>query len=154
MRNKILMLLSTLVVLSMLAVACTPAATPAPTEPPQPPAVEPTKAPVQAPTQAPQPEPTQPPAVAEPVKIGVYTVTWSKSSQDMVAKLIEMFNEEHKGKIQAEYIQGDWGEVDTYVTSGVAGGGGIADVIEIGKRHLGQLASPGLSGRPVALYHR
>jgi ABC-type glycerol-3-phosphate transport system substrate-binding protein len=132
MRKKIYLLLSALVVLSVLAVACTPAATPAPPEPTQPPAAPaPTKAP--EPAQPPAPEPTAPPAepeVKDPVPIGVYTVTWSKSSQDMVAELIDMFNAEHEGEIVAEYIQGDWGEVDTYVTSGVAGGGGIADVIE------------------------
>jgi len=48
----------------------------------------------------------------------------------MVSKLVDLFNQEHQGRIQAELIQGDWGSADTYLTAGVAGGGGIADVIE------------------------
>ncbi len=129
MRNKTLSLLSVLIMLSMILVSCAsqPPAAPAVTEP----VAVATEAPKPAATEAPQAEPSQPPAAKEPVKLGIYTVTWSKSSQDMMSKLIEMFNEEHQGEIEAEYIQGDWGEVDTYVTSGVAGGGGIADVVEI-----------------------
>jgi multiple sugar transport system substrate-binding protein len=73
-------------------------------------------------------EPTE--VEGEVVKIGVYTVAWSPSSQAMMAELIDKFNEEYKGKIEAEYIQGDWGEGDTYVSAGVAGGGGIADAVE------------------------
>ena len=70
------------------------------------------------------------PALPEAVKIGVCTVAWSAPSQEMMAQLIEMFNEEHKGRIEAEYIQGDWGEGDNYVAAGVAAGDGIADVVE------------------------
>ena len=132
MRNKLFAFISILAVFSILLAACaTTPATTAPTENPPVSEVEPTEEPVAEPTEEPQIEPTEPPPAAEAVKIGVYTVTWSKSSQDMMAELIEMFNAEHQGAIEAEYIQGDWGEVDTYVTSGVAGGGGIADVIEI-----------------------
>lgn len=65
-----------------------------------------------------------------PVKISVYSVAWSPSSINMMKDLIEKFNQEHEGEIMAEFVQGDWGEGDTYITSGVAGGGGIADVIE------------------------
>lgn len=68
--------------------------------------------------------------VQEPVNIGVYSVSWSASSINMMQELIEKFNAEHEGEIVAEYVQGGWGEADSYVTAGVSGGGGIADVIE------------------------
>jgi ABC-type glycerol-3-phosphate transport system substrate-binding protein len=64
------------------------------------------------------------------VEIDVYTVAWSAPHQEMMAQLIDMFNQEHEGQIKANYIQGDWGEGDTYISAGVAGGGGIACVIE------------------------
>jgi multiple sugar transport system substrate-binding protein len=116
MKTNVMRLLAVLAAASLLAtvVGCAPAATPAP----------PTEAPTEAP---PTPKPTP---VPEAVKIGIYTVAWSAPSQEMMATLIDMFNEEHKGKIEAEYIQGDWGEGDAYVTAGVAAGGGIADAVE------------------------
>ena len=64
------------------------------------------------------------------VEIDVYTVAWSAPHQEMMAQLIDMFNEEYAGQIQANYVQGDWGEGDTYIAAGVAGGGGIACLIE------------------------
>jgi ABC-type glycerol-3-phosphate transport system substrate-binding protein len=71
------------------------------------------------------------PALAQdPVEIDVYTVAWSAPHQAMMARLIDMFNEENAGQIKANYVQGDWGEGDTYISAGVAGGGGIACVIE------------------------
>ncbi len=71
------------------------------------------------------------PALAQgPVEIDVYTVSWSAPSQEMMAQLIEMFNAEHEGQIHANYVQGDWGEGDTYIAAGVAGGGGIACLVE------------------------
>lgn len=121
MKTFALRLLAVIATASLvIAAGCVAAPTPAPTAVPP---AEPTAVPTAVP-------PTEPPPAAEPVKIGVYTVAWSTPSMDMMAKLIEMFNEEHKGKIEAEYIQGDWDGGDTYIASGVAGGGGIADVIE------------------------
>jgi multiple sugar transport system substrate-binding protein len=116
MKTKGMRLLAILLAASLLTglAGCGPAATP-------------TQAPVGA-TEAPPASEAAP--AAEPVTIGVYTVAWSPSSQAMMAQLIDMFNEEHAGQIVAEYIQGDWGEGDTYVSGGVAGGGGIADVVE------------------------
>jgi ABC-type glycerol-3-phosphate transport system substrate-binding protein len=69
-------------------------------------------------------------AQEEPVEIDVWTVVWSAPSIEMMAQLVEMFNEEYAGQIHANYVQGDWGEGDTYVAAGVAGGGGIACVVE------------------------
>jgi multiple sugar transport system substrate-binding protein len=121
MSTRLLRPLSVLIVVSLLTMVagCVP------TAPPAPPATE-------APPQAPAETPVAPESAApsEPINIGVYTVAWSPSSQAMMAELIDLFNEEHAGKIEAEYIQGDWGEGDTYVSAGVAGGGGIADVVE------------------------
>ena len=116
MKTSGMRLLAVLLAASLLAAmtGCGRAATPTPLS------TEATEAP---PTSEPTPVP-------EAVRIGVYTVSWSPSSQAMMAELIDMFNEEYSGRIEAEYIQGDWGEGDTYVSAGVAGGGGIADVVE------------------------
>lgn len=121
MKEKLIRVLAVIMAMSLLLTAAACKATATPTEPV---AGEPTKEIVIEPT-----EEAAPPE-GEVVKIGVYTVAWSPSSQAMMAELIDLFNEEHKGKIEAEYIQGDWGEGDTYISAGVAGGGGIADAIE------------------------
>lgn len=76
-----------------------------------------------------EPESAQP-AAEEPVKIGVYSVAWSPSSINMIQELIKKFNTEYEGKIVAEFVQGDWDGAENYITAGVAGGGGIADVME------------------------
>ena len=76
-----------------------------------------------------EPENAQP-AAEEPVKIGVYSVAWSPSSINMIQELIKKFNTEHEGEIVAEFVQGDWDGAENYITAGVAGGGGIADVME------------------------
>jgi ABC-type glycerol-3-phosphate transport system substrate-binding protein len=117
MKTNGMRLLAVLLAASLLAAmtGCGPAATPAPATTEVPGEVSPT---------------SEPTAAAEPVSIGVWTVAWSPSSQAMMATLIDMFNDEHQGSIRAEYIQGDWGLGDTYISGGVAGGGGIADVLE------------------------
>jgi multiple sugar transport system substrate-binding protein len=113
MKENLTRLLALLVAVGLLLTAAACGGTATPTEPEE---VGPSE-------EAPPPE-------EEVVNIGIYTVAWSPSSQAMMAELIEMFNEEYEGKIEAEYIQGDWGEGDTYVSAGVAGGGGIADAVE------------------------
>jgi multiple sugar transport system substrate-binding protein len=120
MKTRLIFLISVLAIVSMLFTACAQA-TPAP---------QATAKPAQA-TQAPA-QATQAPATGEPVKISMYSVAWTSIHTAMMAKLADKFNEEYKGKIQVEIIQGDWGSVDTYMTGGIAGGGGIADVIENG----------------------
>jgi len=113
MKNEPVFLIGVLAIVSMLFTACQKA-TPAP---------QATEKPVPA---------TQAPATGEPVKLGLYSVAWTTIHQAMMVKLAEKFNEEYKGKIQVEIIQGDWDSVDTYVTGGIAGGGGIADIVETG----------------------
>jgi len=117
MKKNIFVLASILIAATLFLSSCAPAAAPAAEEPAaeQPAAEEPA---------------AEPAAASEPVKIGVYSVAWSPSSINMMKQLIEKFNAEHDGQIIAEYIQGDWGEGDTYISAGVAGGGGIADAIE------------------------
>lgn len=114
MKTKRILVITVLMIASMLFTACQPA----------------------APTQAPAPTleevvPTSPPTT-EPVKLTLYSVAWMSTHQAMLNQLIEKFNEEYSGRIEVEYIQGDWGEVENYLTAGVAGGGGIADLIEGG----------------------
>jgi len=73
------------------------------------------------------PEPEEP---KEEVTIQLWSTAWFPSSIDARMALVDKFNEEYKGRIQVEYIQGSWGEVGTYVQSGVAAGGGIACLVE------------------------
>ena len=77
-----------------------------------------------------EPEEEEEESGGEPVVIGVYSLTWTPSSINAMKGLVDKFNAEHDGEIVAEYIQGDWGDVETYLTSGVSAGGGIADVVE------------------------
>ena len=44
--------------------------------------------------------------------------------------MVEKFNKENEGKVQVEYIQGDWSTGETYIQSGAAAGGGIACVMD------------------------
>lgn len=71
-----------------------------------------------------------PEAPKEEVTIQLWSTAWFPSSIDGRMAMVDKFNEEYRGSIQVEYIQGDWGEVETYVQSGVAAGGGIACVVE------------------------
>src|SRR5215216_5178428 len=69
-------------------------------------------------------------AAQEPVTIQFWSTAWFPSSIAGRQQLVEKFNEEYQGRIQVEYVQGDWGQAETYVQSGVAAGGGIACVVE------------------------
>ena len=76
-------------------------------------------------TATPEPEPAK-----GEVTIQLWSTAWFPSSIDGRIALVDKFNEEYKGKIQVEYIQGSWADVATYVQSGVAAQGGIACVVE------------------------
>ena len=69
-------------------------------------------------------------AAQEPVTIQFWSTAWFPSSIAGRQQLVDKFNEEYQGRIQVEYVQGDWGQAETYVQSGVAAGGGIACVVE------------------------
>ena len=69
-------------------------------------------------------------AAQEPVTIQFWSTAWFPSSIAGRQQLVDKFNEEYQGRIQVEYVQGDWGQAETYVQSGAAAGGGIACVVE------------------------
>jgi ABC-type glycerol-3-phosphate transport system substrate-binding protein len=88
-----------------------------------------------APATAPSGEGSAPAAEAgaassEPVTIQLWSNAWFPSSIAGRQALVDKFNEEYQGKIQVEYVQGDWGQAETYVQSGAAAGGGIACIVE------------------------
>lgn len=108
-RKKWIIGLITMLILSMIAAGC----------------AAPTAAPAEE-TQAPQEETEG----EEEVVIQYWSNGWFPSSISGRKALVDKFNSEHEGQIQVEYVQGDWGQGDTYVQSGVAAGGGIACVVE------------------------
>jgi ABC-type glycerol-3-phosphate transport system substrate-binding protein len=67
---------------------------------------------------------------AGPVTVQLWSNAWFPSSIGGRKALVDKFNEEYKGKIQVEYVQGDWGQGETYVQRGAAAGGGIACIVE------------------------
>jgi ABC-type glycerol-3-phosphate transport system substrate-binding protein len=69
-------------------------------------------------------------AAQEPVTIQFWSTAWFPSSIAGRQQLVDKFNAEHAGRIQVEYVQGDWAQGETYVQSGAAAGGGIACVVE------------------------
>jgi ABC-type glycerol-3-phosphate transport system substrate-binding protein len=88
-----------------------------------------------APATAPSGEESAPAAEAgapssEPVTVQLWSTAWFPSSIAGRQALVDKFNEEYQGKIQVEYVQGDWAQAETYVQSGAASGGGIACVVE------------------------
>ncbi|MGH2617066.1 MAG: extracellular solute-binding protein, partial [Thermomicrobiales bacterium] len=66
----------------------------------------------------------------EPVNIQFWSTAWFPSSIAGRQQLVDKFNQEYEGRINVEYVQGDWGQGETYVQSGAAAGGGIACVVE------------------------
>jgi multiple sugar transport system substrate-binding protein len=65
-----------------------------------------------------------------PVKVQLWSDAWFPSSISGRKALVDKFNQEYQGKIQVEYVQGDWDQAETYVQSGAAAGGGIACIVE------------------------
>lgn len=66
------------------------------------------------------------------VTVQYWSNGWFPSSISARKALVDKFNQEFKGRIQVEYIQGNWDDQATYIQSGVAAGGGIACVMETG----------------------
>jgi multiple sugar transport system substrate-binding protein len=66
---------------------------------------------------------------------------WFPSSISGRKQLVEKYNQEHKGKVRIQYIQGDWDTGQNYIQSGAAAGGGIACVMdwEVGDQQAGAL---------------
>lgn len=91
-----------LVLVTLLLAACSPAATATP-----------------APT-----------AAAGPVVVQYWSNGWFPSSISARQALVDMFNQDHQGTIEVQYIQGNWDDQSTYIQGGAAAGGGIACVME------------------------
>jgi ABC-type glycerol-3-phosphate transport system substrate-binding protein len=126
-----LTVIACVLVFAVLLTACAPQPTTTPAQPTvapantvAPAATEPGSEPEQEPVAEPEP------AVDEEVTIQLWSTAWFPSSIAGRMALVDTFNAEHKGKIQVEFIQGSWGDVVTYVQSGIAAGGGIACVVE------------------------
>jgi ABC-type glycerol-3-phosphate transport system substrate-binding protein len=84
-------------------------------------------APAAGPTAAPQA--TSGPSQQE-VKVQYWSNGWFPSSIAARQAVVDKFNAEFEGRIQVEYIQGNWSDQATYVASGAAAGGNIACVME------------------------
>ncbi len=111
-----------LLVVMLITLGCAPAAAPT-AEPAQPATSEPAEeaAPAEAAAEA---------EAGEPVLVQLWSTAWFPSSIGGRKALVDKFNEEYAGRIQVEYVQGDWAQGDTYVQSGEAAGGGIACIVE------------------------
>jgi fructooligosaccharide transport system substrate-binding protein len=105
------------------------------------PAAAPTAAPVVPATAVPvvvvpptaepvKPADTAAPAAAAPVKVQYWSDGWFAESINARKAMVDKFNKEYQGKIEVEYVQGDWDSADQYIQNGVAAGGGISCLME------------------------
>lgn len=126
--KSIVRLIGTLVVLAVLAAACTPAATPPPAAPAQP-----TTAPAQPTAEAPAP----PPAEAVTVE---YWHTLSGRAAEAQVELVQKFNESQGAvKVSAEMQGANYGELATKLLSDFAAGSGPC-VSQLGTYEILQFA--------------
>src|SRR5574341_2485793 len=112
--KRFLLMAASLVMIFAMLAGCASPATPAPQQT-QPPAAE----------QPPAEQATEPPAGAGPVVIQYWSNGWFPSAIDGRMKLVDKFNQEYKGKIQVEYVQGNWDNGEQYLQNGIAAGGEI-----------------------------
>ncbi len=76
-------------------------------------------------------QPTEAPAAsAAPVVVQYWSNGWFPAAIDGRKAMVDKFNEEYKGKIQVDYIQGNWDDGEQYMQNGIAASGGIACVVE------------------------
>ena len=122
--KRFLLMAASLIIVIAMITGCASPATPAPQQT-QPPAAEQPPA-----EQPPAEQATEPPASAGPVVVQYWSNGWFPSAIDGRMKLVEKFNEEYKGKIQVEYVQGNWDNGEQYLQNGIAAGGGIACIVE------------------------
>ncbi len=66
------------------------------------------------------------------VTVQYWSNGWFPSAISGRQAIVESFNAEYDGRIEVEYIQGNWDNQATYVQGGAAAGGGIACVMETG----------------------
>lgn len=125
MKKSPLFIVGSLLMAIMLFTSCTAKTTTAPQDT-KPPVVQPTAVP---PTTVPEkPTETTPPQVA--VKVQYWSNGWFAGSINARKAVVDKFNQEYKGKIEVEYIQGNWDVGDQYIQNGIAAGGGIACLME------------------------
>jgi multiple sugar transport system substrate-binding protein len=60
--------------------------------------------------------------VAEVKKIQLYTLVWQPGAVEAAHNATDAFNSANTGKIEVEYIQGDWGAAKDFVTTSIGGG--------------------------------
>ena len=122
--NRFLLVAASILMVSALLAGCAGPATQAPQQPAA------TEAP-QAATQPPAAEqPTEAPGVGAPVVVQYWSNGWFPAAIDGRKAMVDKFNEEYKGKIQVDYIQGNWEDGEQYLQNGIAANGGIACVVE------------------------
>ena len=116
-KNRHLFEIVSLILAIMILVGCgaKPTAAPQPTEVP--------------PSGAPE-QPTAAAPAQAPVKVQYWSNGWFAESINARKAIVDKFNEEYAGRIEVEYIQGDWGVGEQYIQSGVAAGSGIACLME------------------------
>jgi ABC-type glycerol-3-phosphate transport system substrate-binding protein len=116
-KNRHLFEIVSLILAIMILVGCgaKPTAAPQPTE--VPPSAAPEQPTAAAPAQA-------------PVKVQYWSNGWFAESINARKAMVDKFNQEHQGKIQVEYIQGNWDDGEQYIQNGAAAGGGIACLME------------------------
>ncbi len=113
-RNKRLLLSKSLTLLTALVILAACAAPAAPTI---------------APTAVPQAT-TAPATSQKVVNVQYWSNGWFPESIGARNAVVDKFNQEFKGRIHVEYIQGNWDDQATYIQSGAAAGGNIACVME------------------------
>ncbi|MFZ5808576.1 MAG: ABC transporter substrate-binding protein [Chloroflexota bacterium] len=130
-RNKLILVLSALLAISMLAAACAPAATPttAPVEPTQPPA-QATEAPAESPA-------TEAPA-AEAVTIRMLV---RPDEGGNVAKYAAQFEQETGIKVAVDFVA--WNEITNKTLTTLASGGGGYDIVFMPSADAPKLAAGG-----------
>src|SRR5258708_34836790 len=74
-------------------------------------------------------KPTAAPAQAL-VKVQYCSNGWFAERINARQAMGDKFNQEHKGKIEVEYIQGNWDDAEQYIQNGDAAGRGSACLME------------------------
>jgi multiple sugar transport system substrate-binding protein len=126
-KSKLFVSVAALAVLAMLLVSCAPSAVPTPEVITEVEEVEVTRV-VEGEAETIVVTATPPPP--EEVTVQIFSNAWFPSSIAGRMALVDKFNEEYKGRIQVDWIQGSWDQAETYVQGGVGAQGGIACIVE------------------------
>ena len=115
-RNKRIFKSLTLIAALAILAACAAPATP-------------TAAPTAVPATS-APQATAAPTSGQAVTVQYWSNGWVPASIGARKAVVDKFNQEYKGRIQVEYIQGGGANQATYIQAGAAAAGGIACVME------------------------